>query len=382
MRNNRRGMALILTMWILAALIVLAGGLAVMVRTETQASRNFADMTRCRWAARAGVNRGIVELASIGAQPNSLSVTLSSEDEQIDLADASFVTVIEDEAGKVNLNTASRDVLEAFFDSPEIADCIIDWRDEDDTPGSLGAETDYYSGLPTPYRCKNAEFDTVWELLLVKGITDELLSIPVVVDGRRLRDLLTVCSHDVNLTNGGEQRLNLKTAEEEELKSRLGEILTDEEIDAIVNQRTTEQYESVSSAADVLLGANIPREKVQRVHDLVTVSSEAACLGLVNVNTAPIEVLAALPGLNNGVAEEIVSHRSANGPFGDVGALLQLSAVTDDAFAQSADLLTVRSSVFKIVSVGSLGPDRSSYTITCVADGTGGKAAQIKYWRE
>ena len=375
-------MALILTLWVLAALIVLAGGLAVMVRTETQTSRNFADLTRCRWAAKAGVNSGTGDLADLGAQMNSLSLTLSSEDEQIDLGDASFETTIEDEAGKMNLNTAPPDVLEALFDSREIADCIIDWRDEDDTPGSQGAETDHYLALPTPYRCKNAPFDTVRELLLVKGVTNELLSTPVTSNGRTLEGMLTVYSRDNNLTNGGEKRIDIRTAGKEELKSILGQILTDEEIDAIVSRRTTGTNQSAGSAADVLRGANVPREKIQRVYDLVTNSNETTRPGLVNINTGPVEVLAVLPGLNSGMAEEIVSYRTANGAFVDVGALLQVSAVTDEAFARSADLLTARSSVFKIVSVGRLAPGWSSCTITCVADATGGNAAQIKYWRE
>ena len=38
-----------------------------------------------------------------------------------------------------------------------------------------GAEDDYYMSLPEPYHCKNAHFDSVDELLLVKGVTPQLL---------------------------------------------------------------------------------------------------------------------------------------------------------------------------------------------------------------
>ncbi|HEX8949124.1 MAG TPA: helix-hairpin-helix domain-containing protein, partial [Dissulfurispiraceae bacterium] len=38
-----------------------------------------------------------------------------------------------------------------------------------------GAESDYYMSLPNPYKAKNADFDTLEELLLVKGVTPELL---------------------------------------------------------------------------------------------------------------------------------------------------------------------------------------------------------------
>lgn len=57
----------------------------------------------------------------------------------------------------------------------EIADSILDWLDEDDEPRPYGAELEYYSVLPTPYAPKNGPIDSVEELLLVRGVTPELL---------------------------------------------------------------------------------------------------------------------------------------------------------------------------------------------------------------
>ena len=56
----------------------------------------------------------------------------------------------------------------------EIAAAIIDWIDQDDNTES-GAETDYYATLDPPYAAKNGPFDTIEELLLVKGVTPEIL---------------------------------------------------------------------------------------------------------------------------------------------------------------------------------------------------------------
>ncbi len=92
--------------------------------------------------------------------------------------DAEIRYGIIDEGSKININTASREQLLAFFDqfeyenvtSPELADAIIDWRDEDDKPNSAyGAESNYYFRLNPRYRAKNRYFDTVEELLMVKG---------------------------------------------------------------------------------------------------------------------------------------------------------------------------------------------------------------------
>ncbi len=57
----------------------------------------------------------------------------------------------------------------------EIADSILDWLDEDDEPRPYGAEREFYSVLPTPYAPKNGPIDSVEELLLVRGVTPELL---------------------------------------------------------------------------------------------------------------------------------------------------------------------------------------------------------------
>lgn len=57
----------------------------------------------------------------------------------------------------------------------EIADAILDYLDEDDEPREFGAEVDYYSGLDPPYRPKNGPLETVEELLLVRGVTPQLL---------------------------------------------------------------------------------------------------------------------------------------------------------------------------------------------------------------
>jgi hypothetical protein len=81
-----------------------------------------------------------------------------------------------DEAGKINLNSASQEMLLRLPGmTAELAASIIDWRDEDSeiTPG--GAEDEYYLLLPEPYNCKNGPLETVDEILLIKGASEELL---------------------------------------------------------------------------------------------------------------------------------------------------------------------------------------------------------------
>lgn len=58
----------------------------------------------------------------------------------------------------------------------DIADSILDWLDEDDIPREYGAEfDDYYSTLPSPYRPKNGPINSIEQLLLIRGVTPQLL---------------------------------------------------------------------------------------------------------------------------------------------------------------------------------------------------------------
>jgi len=84
-------------------------------------------------------------------------------------------------------------------------------------------------------------------------------------------------------------------------------------------------------------------------------------VGPVNVNTAPVQVLRALPGVTAAVAERIVAGR----PYGDwqdkgrgIGDLLVgdvLGSTEEDRlalFRRLAHLVTTRSDVFEIIALG------------------------------
>ncbi|MEM9657243.1 MAG: hypothetical protein AAF961_02675, partial [Planctomycetota bacterium] len=102
---------------------------------------------------------------------------------------------VEDEAAKLNLNALLAGSDESSDDSssgsslgspadrlsflpgmtPEIADAILDWLDEDDTPRMFGAESETYQALDPPYWPRNGPIHDLDELLLVRGVTPELL---------------------------------------------------------------------------------------------------------------------------------------------------------------------------------------------------------------
>jgi type II secretory pathway component PulK len=92
---------------------------------------------------------------------------------------------VTDEGGKLNVNAliAADDTGDVLHDAlmklpnmtEEIADAIVDWLDADDEEREAGAEAGYYGGLPGAYRTKNGPASTLDELLLVRGVTAQLL---------------------------------------------------------------------------------------------------------------------------------------------------------------------------------------------------------------
>jgi len=64
--------------------------------------------------------------------------------------------------------------------------------------------------------------------------------------------------------------------------------------------------------------------------------------GRVNVNTAGAAELETLPGIGPALAERIVAHRAAQGPFASVDDLLAVSGIGEKTLARLRDLVTVR----------------------------------------
>ncbi|MGL6073663.1 MAG: general secretion pathway protein GspK, partial [Fimbriiglobus sp.] len=92
---------------------------------------------------------------------------------------------VTDESAKININafmkldTTGKALYDALMKFPnmteEIADAIVDYVDSDDTARPAGAESSYYQGLNPAYRAKNGPVNSVDELLLVRGVTPQLL---------------------------------------------------------------------------------------------------------------------------------------------------------------------------------------------------------------
>jgi general secretion pathway protein K len=208
---------------VLTLLSVIAAQFCHAMRTEVNITRNFKDSTQAYYIARAGLSLTIKalirnQLYDVGAEEEGEAEApaesaggetqwrVNAENPEVDFGDGRFTVWIENDSGKVDLNSADRNMLAMTLngfdldeaDKEAIVDSILDWRDADDLHRLSGAESDYYQSLPKPYACKNADFDTIEELLLVKGVTPEIFN-----DG--LDGIVTV--RDSGGGGGGGERL-------------------------------------------------------------------------------------------------------------------------------------------------------------------------------
>jgi len=186
--TTEKGVILIALLWILTALSVIALSFSREGYVEVAAARNAQSLELSYFAARAGIAETIYQLAQKRFSPPVQRLEFQDSTDPLDLGivtgqigDGIYRVDIQDESGKIDVNTVSEEQIRALAavvgieqnDAGIITDSIIDWRDPDQAHKMNGAEDDYYETLDPPYKAKNGRFETVEELLLVRGIRPE-----------------------------------------------------------------------------------------------------------------------------------------------------------------------------------------------------------------
>lgn len=185
------------------------------VRQKLRLIQRLDERDRLHWLAEAGVKQAAVQIRKarervadsfqdtcanapdlfkdmdIGGGRVDIHYTLRDERS----GEESRVYGLIDEARKINVNTAEREVLERLFkivldademQAQDLAASLVDWRDQDSqlTIPVGSAEDPFYRNLEHPYEAKDMNFEVLDELLFLKGMSREALA--------RLRDYLTV----------------------------------------------------------------------------------------------------------------------------------------------------------------------------------------------
>jgi general secretion pathway protein K len=177
--KRERGAAFVLVLWLLALLTILLGSFALISRTEALQARHLFDTTAARYAAEAGINRVVYQMAIPDPQ---LRWVPDGRAYEVEFEQAQLVIRVTDESGLIDLNAADTLTLSNLLvahgldqgQADAIADAILDWRDTDDLLSPNGAEDPDYEAAGYDYGAKDAPFDTVSELQQVMGVTAEL----------------------------------------------------------------------------------------------------------------------------------------------------------------------------------------------------------------
>jgi len=141
------------------------------------------------------------------------------------------------------------------------------------------------------------------------------------------------------------------------------------------SQESQETYKSTGQKA-------FDMATFRRVADFVTTSEDEVLRGLVNVNTAPYEVLACVEDMDEAVARAIVRERATRPEgFTSIADLLDVEGVSESVFKKLCGRLSVRSDVFSVRSFGVVEPDGAYCCVMAVIDRTEDEL-RLRRWRE
>lgn len=174
--HAQTGFALIIVLWLIALLTILCASFSQQTRVELKLTTHLVSSAKAERLAEAGVWRAIHELL---IPPALRNWEVENAEYLIKLDEHEISIHIQDEAGKIDLNAVSSELLVKFIEhftdentsAIELADAILDWRDRDNLVRSNGAEDDDYKAAASPYGAKDGLFNSVEELLQVYGVT-------------------------------------------------------------------------------------------------------------------------------------------------------------------------------------------------------------------
>lgn len=183
----------------LALLTIIAMTFSTTSRTETVLTANHVQSAQAQAAAEAGIWIAVYDLlkpeqAQYWKHDNAIKT--------VQFNDAQIAIQIQDETGKIDLNSARTEILNGLITSlpypfkpgeeVRLLQSILDWRDRDNLVRQYGAEDGEYAAQGLPYGTKNGPFNSVDELRLVLGMNNTLYQL--------MQPALTVYSHQPGIS--------------------------------------------------------------------------------------------------------------------------------------------------------------------------------------
>ncbi len=176
---RERGFALLIVLWTLALLSFLVTLFAAAARTEARIAVNLRSAMGQEWNANGAVYTAAFHLFDRSDKHWDVDGTVH----ELAVPGGRVAVRITDEANKINLDTASVDLLRALLlgvgadaaTASEVAGAIVDWR-EAGGPGSSAAKAEQYRAAGRDYTPPEKPFRSIEELGQVLGMTPALLA--------------------------------------------------------------------------------------------------------------------------------------------------------------------------------------------------------------
>jgi general secretion pathway protein K len=177
--SRQRGVALLLVLWACTLLAILLGGYAALARTEGLQARYQFAQTQAHYAAEAGIMRAFYGLQD-PLIPNRWIGDGRIYTFQFDQASIKVSAI--SEGGKVDLNSATPEVLQGLFQAAGMAPAqaqalagkVVDWRGASLTPADISTRRAAYAAAGLDYGPRNGPFASIEELQQVLGMTPEI----------------------------------------------------------------------------------------------------------------------------------------------------------------------------------------------------------------
>ena len=415
--QSQHGSVLIIVLWVSIGLVSLALYFANAMALELHASDNRSSSLAADQAIEGAaryVNYVLTQYATNGTIPDASTY----QAEAVPVGDSHFWLIgrdngvvpahpgqvtfgLVDEASRLNLNTASTNVLGALPRmTSDLTDAILDWRGTNGT----GSSQVYYAMQNPSYQCKNAPFETVDELRLVYGTSLDILAgddvnrngildpneksdSGITQSSPGLLEYLTIYNREPNTKSDGTMRANvndlsqLQPAMESALgKSRAAILLSR------LGFRTTTGTNSppaptFRSPLEFYIRSTMSADEFAQVYPSIMVGTSQYTRNRVNINTASATVLACLPGMDIGTAQQAVNYRQTNPTaLGSIAWIVDALGSTSAALQalQSGDYITTKSYQFT-ADIAAIGPYGRGYRRVKFIYDTSDGAPKIAY---
>lgn len=179
MTRRDGGFALLIVLWSLVLIALLVTQVTAAGRSEALLTANLRRSAVLRAEADGALNLAIFHLID----PAS-SWAADGLDHVVRLADAAVVVQVTDEYGKINPSQATSTVLAALLRgvgegadrADELAANIVQWRFPTAEDPATGEKAQRYRAAGRDYAPPNSSFQSVNELVLVLGMTPDLVA--------------------------------------------------------------------------------------------------------------------------------------------------------------------------------------------------------------